>query len=430
MSVRTAILCVAFAVIPQVAMADEQISSEIPLSEIGEIHEFFSEPQNSAQILQASDNTQYVWQNMSRFYQTALVPRAGMVSALPEALDPSIGEIEVTFADGRTSTVDAFIAGNPVDALLVIHEGRIVYERYETMRQFDRHNWFSSGKVIGATLLAMLEEEGLADLSLPVSSYIEELEGTVWDTVPLRLAANMSTGLDGTEHDEPNRDSRSNPEQIWFQWAASLGVYPPNEDTADSPWPVLRTMQQRREPETAFEYNSINTFITDVAVERITGQTLNEAFSERVWRNIGAEGDAYYVVSTSGEPLTFGLFSSTLRDFGRFGMIFTPSWNVVSEEQIITDTILEKIQSDGSPEVFRDGYAVQAMERNFPDVEDMTNAYQWDAILPDGDLFKAGVGGQGLYISPERDTVVVYFMTGDGSEGAPTVARAITLALE
>lgn len=410
---------------------DQKVSSVIPLAEIEQIHRYFSEPENMIQIQVASDNTQYAWQNMSRFYQTAIVPRAGAVRELPVEIDESIGDIQMTLPDGSETTVDAFIEDNPFDAFLVVHKGRIVYERYETMRPFDKHNWFSSGKVIGATLLAILEEEGLADLSLPVSHYIEELEGTVWDNVPLRLAADMATGLDGTEHDEPSSDSRTNPDQIWFQWAASMDIFPRNESMPASPWAVLAKMQQRREPDTVFEYNSINTFVVDVAVERITGQTLNEVFSERVWRKIGAEGDGYYAIGGSGEPLTFGFFSSTLRDFARFGMTFTPSWNVVSEERIITDTILERIQSGGHSGRFDSGYIAGNVKRGFPSIEGFTNAYQWDAVFPDdGDLFKAGVGGQGLYVSPKRDAVVVFFMTGTGGEPTPAVARAITLALE
>ena len=48
-------------------------------------------------------------------------------------------------------------------------------------------------------------------------------------------------------------------------------------------------------------------------------------------------------------------------------------------------------------------------------------------VFPDGDIFKAGVGGQGLYISPARDAVVVYFSTGKQQE--EILARAITQSL-
>ena len=31
--------------------------------------------------------------------------------------------------------------------------------------------------------------------------------------------------------------------------------------------------------------------------------------------------------------------------------------------------------------------------------------------MPDGDFYKGGFGGQGLYISPTRDLVIAYFGT-------------------
>jgi len=39
----------------------------------------------------------------------------------------------------------------------------------------------------------------------------------------------------------------------------------------------------------------------------------------------------------------------------------------------------------------------------------MGESYQWDAVFPDGDLLKSGRLGQGIYVSPETDTVVVFF---------------------
>ena len=33
---------------------------------------------------------------------------------------------------------------------------------------------------------------------------------------------------------------------------------------------------------------------------------------------------------------------------------------------------------------------------------------QWNFALPDGDLFKGGYGGQGLYVSPQRDLVIAF----------------------
>jgi CubicO group peptidase (beta-lactamase class C family) len=66
-----------------------------------------------------------------------------------------------------------------MDAMIDVRLGKIVYERYKTMTPETTHNWFSSGKVISATLLAMLEREGKVHLSKPVSHYLPQLKGSV-----------------------------------------------------------------------------------------------------------------------------------------------------------------------------------------------------------------------------------------------------------
>jgi CubicO group peptidase (beta-lactamase class C family) len=66
---------------------------------------------------------------------------------------------------------------------------------------------------------------------------------------------------------------------------------------------------------------------------------------------------------------------------------------------------------------------------HFPNDPVIANRYQWDAVFPDGDFIKYGVGGQGLYISPATDTVVVWLCTSDGTNPEDTMARAIVKSL-
>ncbi|GAL28966.1 probable 6-aminohexanoate-dimer hydrolase lipoprotein [Vibrio variabilis] len=65
------------------------------------------------------------------------------------------------------------------------------------------------------------------------------------------------------------------------------------------------------------------------------------------------------------------------------------------------------------------------MRNSFYNDKDLKNGYMFDTIFDDGDLFKAGVGGQGIYISPEKDLVVAFFSTGDGSNQEESYAREI-----
>jgi len=397
---------------------------------VSSIHEFFSSAEGKVKWQMASPETQFGWQHASRFYKTEQILRDGPISELSSKPDASIANTQFKNANGETETVASHLKNFPVDALIVVKGGTIVFEHYKTMRPIDKHIWFSSSKITGSTVIALLEHEGKIDVKKPVSHYLTELKGSVWDTVTVEEDLDMATGLNGTEHDEGTEDERTNPKQIWYQWAVSVGLFANTINQQKTPYEVLATMKRVKPGHTAFEYNSIDTFVMNRVVERVTQRPMAQEFSDKIWRKIGAEHDAYVVVSDQGYSMHFGMVNSTLRDFARFGMSFTPSWSKISKAQIIPDAVLKNIQTQGKPEIYYSSYMGRVMKRNFPEETKLTNRYQWDAVFPDGDIFKKGVGGQGLYISPARDTVVAYFCTGTGVDQEETMARAIVKSLK
>jgi CubicO group peptidase (beta-lactamase class C family) len=409
----------------------ENLSNNVPLSKVLEITEFLNAPENRVQIQFPSDKTQYAWVNMSRFYPTAQVRRDGPISELGYQIDPGIGEVSYQNQKGETLTVNSHFETLPIDALIVVKGGNVLYERYRTMAPTDKHMLFSCSKITGSTLLAFLEQEGKIDVDRPVSDYVEELKGSVWDTVRLVEALDMATGLDGTEHDEPNGDSRTNPDQIWYRWAATqaVGVLGDVKQRNEQWYDVLRSMQRRKPAYEVFEYNSINTFVMNRTVERIADQPLNEQFSDRFWSKLGMEHDSYYMCAPNGFTLGFMGLNPTLRDFARFGMAFTPSSTKLAGERLVPQAILDKIQDMTHADMYGKGFVGKSKMPHFPNDPVIANRYQWDAVFPDGDFIKYGVGGQGLYISPATDTVVVWLCTSDGTNPEDTMARAIVKSL-
>jgi CubicO group peptidase (beta-lactamase class C family) len=409
----------------------DDIASNIPLEEVLSISTFFSRPENKVRIQFPGPEAQYAWQNMSKFFPNAQINRGGDVSKLPYAILPEIGDVSYVNAKGESNTVNSHFEKNPIDGMIVVKDGKIVYERYKTMRPEDKHIWYSVAKVLGPTVLLALEEEGKVDINKPVSNYLTELSGTVWDSVMVNEALNMATGLNGTEHDEPNRDSRTNPEQIWFQWAAKLGLAPVMPGRENDTWvDVLRKMERRKPAYTAFEYNSINTFVVNRMVERVGGKTLAEQISDRIWTKLGMEHDAYMIVSNSGYSLGFFGMNSTLRDMARYGMLFTPSVSSLTNEPVLTPAQIGKMQKGTHPEMYTNGMVGALLQSHFPNESGLTVNYQWDVVFTDGDLYKSGVGGQGLYISPSRDIVVAWFCTGTGRNQEETMAREIVKSLK
>lgn len=407
--------------------SEKKISSLRPLNEIRDIFSFFHTPANIVQIQVPGDKTLYGWQNLSAFQYTMQILRDGPISELQVKIDPTIGNITFTRPGKQPETVNQHFESNTMDAMLVLHKGKIVFEQYRTMRPFDKHQWFSCSKVVPGTMIELLAEEGKIDIKKPVTDYVPELKGSDWDKVTVEETMDMATGLDSTEHEEPNDDARTNPIRGWYKWAVSIGLYEDKDHLNQSPYDVLRNMKKVKPGHTAFEYNSINPFVLELIINQVTGKELNEVFGEKVWRKIGAQNDAFVGVTKYGLGNGWGFVNSTLRDMGRFGMLFTPSWDKVSKEQVISDSLLEKIQKGGFPDIYLKGFVGREMQESFPDIKGLKNHHQWDIVFPDGDIFKAGVGGQGLYISPSADAVVCFFCTGKQQE--EIMARAIVNSL-
>jgi len=43
----------------------------------------------------------------------------------------------------------------------------------------------------------------------------------------------------------------------------------------------------------------------------------------------------------------------------------------------------------------------------------ISNSRMWDAVWPDGDIWKSGLMAKGLYVSPDRDLVIAYFSVNE-----------------
>jgi CubicO group peptidase (beta-lactamase class C family) len=124
-------------------------------------------------------------------------------------------------------------------------------------------------------------------------------------------------------------------------------------------------------------------------------------------------------------PQAHGLVATRLRDLARYGMLYTPSWKHAARERIVSDAYLRSIQTGGRKKIFGGGEIGDAMKTlYFPSDPPNANGWQWDGIWDDGDFYKGGVYGQGLYVSPRHDLVIVWFSTGMKSD-LPDFARQI-----
>ncbi|MBK1790027.1 hypothetical protein [Persicirhabdus sediminis] len=102
------------------------------------------------------------------------------------------------------------------------------------------------------------------------------------------------------------------------------------------------------------------------------------------------EGDGLLGLSSAGEGLHGGAFASSLHDCARFGLLFTPSWNVVAEERVVPEDYLDAVYAAVNAGIYGKGFQGPRMIRSFgEDDPPKGTSYQWDAIFADGDLYKS-----------------------------------------
>jgi CubicO group peptidase (beta-lactamase class C family) len=364
------------------------------------------------------ETKRFVHLNGPQIFTHAWVHRAGPISMLQADDQPRIGKVKASTPIGDI-TLDQWIAEGTVDGYLVLHHGKIVFEQYPRMRSFDKHHWWSTRKGLVGTVIAMLEDEGNVDVKRGVENYIPELKETAWAGVPVIDILDMASGTSGVEVDDP--DALTGEVSRYYQYEASVGNRPATAKTVKSTYDYVAGLPGHRPNGEAYEYTTVNTFVLTWLAETVTGKPFAEVVSEKIWRPMGAESDAVMMVSSVGASSTI---NSTLRDLGRFGLLFTPSRQTVSNRRLVSEAYLKKIQQGGRPEIFDKAGAGNNWNRVFPDDPPRHNTYQWDFVMPDGDFFKAGHCGQGLYISPGRDVVVAFFGSGDD----PSIVVSLKLA--
>ena len=103
----------------------------------------------------------------------------------------------------------------------------------------------------------------------------------------------------------------------------------------------------------SFDYSGVNTFVIGWLIEEITGMPFQDVLTKEIWRHIGAEGDASMLAPRYGVPVTDGVLLARLRDVARFGLLFTPSYSVVTSRKIISDRHLNLILEGGNPDLLR-----------------------------------------------------------------------------
>ena len=339
------------------------------------------------------------FKNLHRMYPTANVYREGQVRMLEYNLSEAIAEFKVETPEGKKSFKDFLYSDHSTTmGIVILHKGKIVFEQYPRMEPYEKPIYWSVTKVFISTVLAILEDRGLVDVSKSIDFYLPALGKSDYAGVKIRNILDMASGVDCSDEYE-DRDA------CYYQFAASIGDAYWDHDSPDNPYTFLANLKTgtARPQGESFDYSGANTFVIGWLIEEITGMPFQDVLTKEVWRNIGAEADASMLAPRYGVPVTDGGLLARLRDVARFGLLFTPSYSRVASKKIISDRYLSLILEGGNPDLLHN-----ARHRGWTSDDTKHNVYQWDRVFKNNDIYKGGWGGQGLLVNPDRDLVAVY----------------------
>lgn len=337
--------------------------------------------------------------HLREFLPTERVSRGlGAPSQLSVALDPGIDAVRFTpMGGGEPMTWEESLGANYTDGMLVMHRGRIVYERYfGELDEAGVHAAMSMTKSMTGLLAEILVAEGALDDEARVDTILPELADSAFGDATVRQVMDMTTGLRFSE----NYGDRS--AEIWtYSAAASPLPKPAGYVGPDGYYEYLATVEREGAHGEAFGYKTINSDTLGWIVSRVSGRAVTDLLSERVWSRIGAEQDAYFTVDGKGVPFAGGGMSAGLRDLGRVGQLMLDG-GVANGARLFPESVVEDIRAGGDREAFaKAGYTT---------LEGGSYRGMWWVFHNEHGAYAArGVHGQTIYVDPTAEMVIVRY---------------------
>lgn len=338
--------------------------------------------------------SRWTFQHVREMTATAPIWRGpDPVRPLPESLQP-LGDIVVNFPGGERS-VDDFLERNFANGFLVLHRGRIVFERYlNNLAPHNQHLLMSATKSLVGTLTGILVNKGLLDVKRPVTHYLPELAVTAYRGATVQHLLDMSSGV---FYDETLTEGSHMQKALFAGWYHQRVPGWPR-----TYWELILSLDKVERPHgTLFNYRSIETDVLGFVLERVSGLSQADLISQEIWAPMGAEEDAYIVLDDAGFAISGGGLCATLRDLGRFAQLLVEggAWG---GRQILPNNWIEEIRSgglklqDGGRQLLPNG-----AYHNQWWIEDTHRRTIW----------ARGHGGQTLYIDPDAEFAAIKLST-------------------
>lgn len=315
---------------------------------------------------------------------------------------------------GETKNLVKFLNDTWTTGLIVLKNDKIAFEDYYLGNSTSSKtiSWSVAKSFISALIGIAVAEGHITDIQQPVTDYVSILKGTGYDGVRIKDVLQMSSGV---RFNEDYGD--------FFSDINRLGRAIAFNTSLDD---FVASLVRERSPGTYNHYVSMDTQVLGMVLREATGQTISSLLEEKIWKKIGMESNAYWLIDGNSMELAFGGLNAVLRDYARFGLLYQKKGNWNGEQIILAEWIQKSVTPD----------APHLLPGENPDSSCVLGyGFQWwIPQKPEGDFLAIGIHNQFIYIHPKYSVVIAkssaypdYNMDGDDKE-FETIAVFRTIA--
>src|SRR5215213_3735835 len=252
--------------------------------------------------------------------------------------NPYASQIEAIASDSSNGeSLEDYLNASGTTALLVIHDDKLLYERYfNGYDETSLNTSFSMAKSFASALVGIaIDKERIKSVNEPITNYIPELleKDERFKSITIRHLLTMSSGIKYEEGgDLP-----------WSEEADDTKTY-----YATDLRELALNCRIEGKPGEYFEYNNYNPLLVGLIVERATGMPVSRFLQEQLWKPVGMEADGSWSLDSkkSGfEKMESGV-NARARDFARFGMLFAKEGNWRGKQLISRRWVEESTRPD------------------------------------------------------------------------------------
>jgi CubicO group peptidase (beta-lactamase class C family) len=343
--------------------------------------------------------SRWAFQNIRALQPTRGIFRGGDPVAAIAADPVDLDALTFTVANGRQVPLGTWFDESGTDSFLVLHKGKLVYERYfNGMARSSLHQMFSVTKSFVGTLALCLIDEGAIEPGKQVQQYLPELRGSAFGEATVQQVLAMTTSIEFSEdYADPDADVRK------YGYVFGTFTAPADYRGATSIFEYLPTLKRaKRDHGEGFLYLTPNTDVLGWLTSRVSGKSVAQQLEQRIWQRLGVERDGYMWINALGEEMAGGGLNITAADAARFGQMILQN-GMFNGQQVIPASVAQRILRPGDPAPFNRIY-------QDPWYEHIGHAYHdqwWTFATAHKPVSANGIFGQFIYIDAVAEVVIV-----------------------